>query len=165
MARLPKPVLVHEMNGNPSRKHLPKVHLEGMELPVGSPPRGLSAQEKAAWRAVCKEMPWLNGTHRLSIEIAVKEVARFRRLDAFFSKRRAQMRQEGKPESYAELNDEGTRVHPLVASHRDARGSVRAFLHDLGGTPSAQARLLGYINEQMGRLQSASHKGREKILT
>jgi len=165
MARLQKPTLVHAMNGNPSRKHLPTVEMAGADMPVGAPPKGMPRDEVAAWGELVTNMPWLNRTHRGHLELAVKAMVRFRRLDRFFAGRRAVVKKRGLSEVYAELNDEGTRSHPAMASYRDARDSYRSTMAELGASPSSQARLLGFIEESIRRSKKAAKAAEESFLT
>lgn len=146
-----------EMNGNPSRRPMPQVALEGSHLPVGAPPKGMPKEEQAAWNRLSSEMMWLNWTNRSQMEAAAKAAVRFYRLDRFFAGRRAAMKKRGDPEVYAELNDERTRAHPLMAQYRDARDAHRQIIGNLGGSPVVQSRMLDFIDASMRK-----HAKREK---
>jgi len=44
--------------------------------PLGTPPVWLSKEQKAVWAQFARELPWLNGSHRALLEIAVTIRAR-----------------------------------------------------------------------------------------
>lgn len=165
MARHRKSLTEHEMNGNPGRRRLPQVTLEGTHLPVGAPPKGMPKDEQVIWTRFTTELPWLNATHRAQLELAVHNAHRYHRLRKFFDSRRAALKRKRQPEAYAELNDKQTRPHPLVTSFRDARDAYRTMLGELGGNPAAQSRLLSYIDEAMRRRDAMRVDEKETFLT
>lgn len=136
------------MNGNPGKRRLPEVSLEGSHLPAGDPPKGMAADEKVEWARMVKEMPWLNLTNRGILEMAAQASCRYNLLRKYFDRRRAKMKRERRPEAEAWMTDEGKR-HPLSVEFKDARDSLRGLLIELGGTPTTQARILGYIDVEM----------------
>ena len=158
MGRHKTPVEVDRVNGNPSRKKLPEISLEGSHLPVGDAPKGMAADEKAVWKRLSNELPFLNMTNRYRLELAVHAAFRYDRLRKFFDRRRAEMKRNKLPEVYAELNDECTRPHPLLGTFRDARDQFRGSLAELGGTPSVQARLLEFIDSSMRKRAKAQRE-------
>lgn len=165
MGRHKTPVAVNKLNGNPSRRPLPEVSLEGSHLPVGEPPKGMAADEKAVWKRLSNELPFLNLTHRARLETAVHASCRYDRLRKFFDRRRAEMKRNKQPEVYAELNDDCTRTHPLLGAFRDARDQYRGSLAELGGTPSVQARLLEFIDSTMRKRAKAQREVKDGFYT
>ncbi|QQF02901.1 hypothetical protein [Sinorhizobium meliloti] len=38
---------------------------------IGAPPTWMNANQRKVWALFCRELPWLNGSHRALLEIAV----------------------------------------------------------------------------------------------
>lgn len=172
MARLHKPVELHLLNGNPSKKRLPV--RASLAMPVhnpisdpGDPPSDMDAMEKEVWHRLVMELGCiLNSTNRSYLELAVHDACRLLRLRKCFKQRRALCRKNKQPEAYAELDDDNpSKRHPLIASLREARTDYASSLGNLGASPSVQAKLLDYIESSIRRREKAKRDADEQYLT
>ena len=125
--RKPKLRVVSELEGNPGKRPLPPP--DPSDQALGRAPQGLTEQERATWRRVVRECPWLRRADRVLVELFCR--------------------------SWLQLTVADRRLVTLVVEGGDlqmmaglqkmvdhARASCLRMLAELGATASSRARVL-----------------------
>ena len=165
MVNTTKALAEHAVNGNPGRRPLPAVSLPGVMEPLGTAPRGMSADGKRVWVAFGKELPWLNATNRTAVEFAVEVVLEYRQVEKFFSRRSGKLRRSGKSPALAYLDDATGKRHALYRVLLDSRAAVRGVLHDLAMLSFAQAQMLRHVDSVLRARKAEAKDESDEFLT
>ena len=126
--RKPKLRVVRELEGNPGKRPLPPP--DPSDQALGRAPQGLTEQERATWRRVVRECPWLRRADRALVELFCR--------------------------SWLQLTVADRRLVTLVVEGGDlqmmaglqkmvdhARASCLRMLAELGATAASRARVVG----------------------
>jgi P27 family predicted phage terminase small subunit len=125
--------------GNPSRRPLPEPVLGLGKVLVFDPPDDLRPAERAVWAAIVPEfaaLGWVDRIDRLALTQLCIAAATADEL-------RAEIKRNGVMLStYDEDgNERGVMLNPAVNALGRQQQTVRQYLEQFGGTPSARARL------------------------
>ena len=126
--RKPKLRVVRELEGNPGKRPLPPP--DPSEQPLGREPQGLTDGERATWRKVARECPWLRRADRVLVELFCRSWLQLTVADRRLVK----------------LVAEGGDLQMIAALQKmvdHARASCLRMLAEMGATAASRARVLG----------------------
>jgi P27 family predicted phage terminase small subunit len=144
--RRPKPLAIHQLNGNP--RHFSQADLKGDENPappIGVPemPKGLSKAAKREWKRIVPELMSLGV---LSV-VDGKALASYCEFYALWETARNQYLKEGITFIQHYEDKEGNLIagdmkpHPCVAIANNAAKTMKSFLIEFGLTPASRSKL------------------------
>ncbi len=125
--RKPKLRVVRELEGNPGKRPLPPQ--DPSDQALGRVPQGLTEGERATWRRVARECPWLRRADRALVELFCRTWLQLTVAD----RRLVKLVAEGGGGPLADLEK--------LVSH--ARASCLRMLAEMGATAASRARVLG----------------------
>ena len=133
--RKPKLRVVRELEGNPGKRPLPPK--DPSDQALGRAPQGLTEGERATWRRVARDCPWLRRADRALVELFCRSWLQLtvadRRLVTL-------VMQEGDLQTLAGLQK--------MVDH--ARAACLRMLAEMGATAASRARVLGGTGASQG---------------
>ena len=127
--RKPKPAELRIVEGNPGRRPLPVK--DPSEQPLGTAPSELHEIERAAWRRVRRECPWLKRADRMLVEMFCRSWMQMVTAD----RRLVDAVNSGGDES---------EMRPLQRMLEQARTACLRMMAEMGATASSRARVKGF---------------------
>ena len=124
--RKPKPRVLKLLEGNPGKRPLPPP--DPSDQALGRSPQGLTEQERATWRRVARDCPWLRRADRTLVELFCRSWLQLTVAD----RRLVKLVAEG-----------GGPLADLEKLVSHARASCLRMLAELGATAASRARVLG----------------------
>ena len=125
--RKPKLRVVRELEGNPGKRPLPPK--DPSDQALGRAPQGLTEGERATWRRVARDCPWLRRADRVLVELFCRTWLQLTVAD----RRLVKLVAEGGGGPLADLEK--------LVSH--ARASCLRMLAEMGATAASRARVVG----------------------
>ena len=126
--RKPKPRVVKLLEGNPGKRPLPPP--DPSDQALGRSPPGLTEQERATWRRMARDCPWLRRADRTLVELFCRSWMQLTVADRRLVK----------------LVVEGGDLQTIAGLQKmvdHARASCLRMLAEMGATAASRARVLG----------------------
>jgi len=122
-----------------------KIELSGKT--VGRAPSDFTDAQRAIWNRYCRELPYLDYSHRAWLSELVRTTARYETIQRQFEEREAALVEAGRNPAEAYLSDCGQKRHPLHIDLLALSESMRKSLAALGGSPKAQVGMVSQMAE------------------
>ncbi len=125
----PKPLALKVVEGNPGKRRLPPP--DPSTAPLGKPPSELTQVERAMWRRVARECPWLRKADRMLVETYCRAWIQMVVADR-------------KLVQAVVVDADRSTLTPLQRMLDQARNACLRMMAEMGATASSRARVEGF---------------------